>query len=174
MQSILISLGLAECNLVGSLFLRVHSIEILWMSPALLVIVKLLSSFRSIVPFSLIDLYFLFLLPFPIISCLQCVSSHVGFNLIWFCLDIYFTLLLMLLWTCVIIIIIIVHVTKAFKIFYHFNKCKSVKQEISALIWRQAIKEGIHLREGHSKMRFHVSALKSKSRLSIPMSSSTW
>ena len=52
---------------------------------------------RSIVPFSLIDLHFHLLLPFPIISCLLDISLHVGFNFIGFCQGKCFIFLLMLL-----------------------------------------------------------------------------
>ena len=57
-------------------------------------------------PFSLINLYFFLLLPFPIISCLPGVSLHGGFNFMVFCRGKYFIFFTRVAGTFVLIIII--------------------------------------------------------------------
>ena len=67
------------------------------MSPAILVMESLFLGLGSIVTFSLVDLYFLLLLPFPIISSLPDVNCMGVSNFIGFCCGKYFIFLSMLL-----------------------------------------------------------------------------
>ena len=91
-------LGHAWSKLAG-LYSCMYRSGIIFLSPALLVMEYQLLNLRSIVLFSLVGLYFLLLLPFPIISCLPSVSLHGGFNFTGFCWGKYFIFLFMLLST---------------------------------------------------------------------------